>query len=232
VPLLGVAPSTRTLGIATIGIAAVVGVVIERAWFRIADDEGNDAIFLRGAAAILVFARLFHGPAFALDAMIAMRDSAIEFEQGAHALGERVDASPKREVNVLRGEWQTMLWAPFALNERHEPPARWRVLTLAKHALVLRKDDSTIEVVAPRDLGIFPVGEDDLFRSESNPLVIGEETSSGGVTATLYDLPKSVGVRAVFDQPLDDSDVWVAQKGRAFVEAPPPKVGFGFPLDR
>lgn len=237
VPLLAVGPSTRTLGIATVGIAAAIGVLVDRAWFRTAPaDDGRDGAFLRGAAAILVFARFVHGPTLIVDSSISARDSALTFGRAALALGERVDQTASRRVTVVRGEWQTLLWAPFALNERHEPPARWRVLSLAKHALVLRKDDSTIEIVAPTADGVFPASEDDLFRSDANPVVDGDvlhvRSPPDELTATLFTLPKSVGLRLTFPQPLPDDDLWVAQRRTEFVDAAPPAVGHGFPLDR
>lgn len=234
VPVLSVAPSPRTLGVATLGVACAIGVLVDRSWYRVAaeKDEAHGGELMRGAAAILVFARLVHGPGIAFSSLVAVRESALQFAASAQAVGARVDAAPRHDVNVLRGEWETMLWAPFALNARHEAPAHWRVLTLAHHALVLRKDEHTLEIVAPRDTGIFPVGEDDLFRSETAPVVIGEDVSVGGITVTSFALPKSIGVRVTFDEPIDDDGIWIAQKGVELVDCAPPKPGFGVPLDR
>jgi hypothetical protein len=228
IPVLAVAPDPRTLGVATVGVAGAVGVVVDRAWFRVAATDAR-AELARGLAAVLVFARLVYAPLTTYQELSHVRTTALEFQASLRAV--EAQRATDGDVNVLRGDWSVLLWAPFAMNDRHVAPPRWRVLSLTRHALVRRPDERTLEIVAPRDVGLFPFGEDDLFRSEENPLPTGTEVRVAGVSATTFELPKSVGLRIVFDGPIDDG-FWIAQRGNAVERVEPPSIGFGRPLDR
>ena len=143
-------------------------------------------------------------------------------------------ADPKSaEIIMIRGLGGAFI-LPFTLDDEGTPPAVWRLLGLTGHVLVLRRDARTIEVIAPRDGSLFPVGEGNQFRGESDPLVAGDVVRVRGMRATVLEVTEAGPrrVRFEFDDALESpSRFWVTDRFDGIHNAPLPEVGFGKPFD-
>ena len=234
-PVLAVAPSPRLLGISALGVSAVVALVLDHAWF-----SSESAIERRGiveltslVALLLGFLHFVHGPVTSWLLSRQMQRSAIEFADHAAWLRARIQDPEHADVVVLRG-WGGMFFMPFAFDEKARPPGRWRILAQTGHVLVLRRDARTIELVVPNDKSLTSTGPGNLFRSDAEPLRVGEEVLAPGVRATILETgplgPRRI--RYVFDRPLEDPSLtFVAEGADGFHDAPPPQPGYGMPLE-
>jgi hypothetical protein len=229
VPMVGVAPSARLLGIVMLGTAPLVALMLERAWFVPKPVAGRFGVF----AVVLAFFHLVHGPATTFLQSKLYYDISGAFLERAHTLAQRCDDNPEDAKIVLaRSSWEIILFLPFALRDDNRLPARWWVLSLSPHALMLRKSDRVVELLIPKGHGYFPTGPNDLFRSEDEPLRAGDEITVPGLHATVIETGDRgpARLRFEFDQKLE-SLVWVADGKDGWRDVPPPQVGFGMPLD-
>ena len=230
-PVMAAVPSPRLLGVSTIGIAAAVAVVLDHAWFGAGASSVRERT--QSFALAIGFAHLVHGPVSAWLAARELHDAASQFEQSAQWLSERLGDPARREVGVVRGA-AGMWFAPFALDPRGITPAHWYLLSDMGHVLVLRKGPRTLELVAPRDGGLYPVGARSLFRSLDAPLATGDTIRVPGMRATIVESGER-GPRDVmfaFDHDLDDApDLWITEDADAWHEARLPQPGFGTPFD-
>lgn len=235
VPTLAVVSARRLLGVGMVGIAATVALVLDRAWFTVDDAptvaRGRKEALLSLAALGLGFAHLVHGPATAWLQSRRHRADAAEFEGRMRWLRERVRASGKTEVGVLRGT-AGAFFAPFAIDARGRPPARWCVLAQAGHVLALRRDLHTLDLVAGEGRSLFPVGEHNLYRNASAVLHVGDVVSARGLRVTILEEgdggPRSA--RFEFD---DDPEMrlWINDAFANTEEVELPSRGFGAPFD-
>ncbi len=235
VPMLAVMPAPRVLGASFLGIASTVGVVLDRAWFPPTPEPRRGASELTGLVALgLGFAHLVHGPASSWLTTRDCRAEALDFVDHAAELRGLVADRANAEIILVRGLGGSVFVLPYALDARGTPPARFRILALASHVLLFRRDARTVEVVAPRDGSVFPTEEGNLFRGEGMPFVVGDVVRVPGMMATVLDVG-AAGPRRVrfeFDGPLDaPSRVWVTDRAAGVFEAPPPEPGFGTPYD-
>jgi hypothetical protein len=235
IPTLAVVPARRLLGVGMIGIAVVVALVIERAWFP-AEGEPNVS---RGRAASLAslaalglgYAHLVHGPGTAWLQSRQHHIDAADFESRVVWLRGEVGDTATAQVGVMRG-MAGVFFAPFALGPRGRPPKRWCVLAQAGHVLALRRDLHTLDLVASADRSLFPSGERNLYRSESAVFHAGDQISVRGLHVTILDVgelgPRSA--RFVFD---DDPAtlVWISDMFENTKQVELPGVGFGEPFD-
>ncbi len=230
VPVMAVQPAPRLLEISAIGMAAVVALLIEHAWFPA---SGQAHRMTWTAATVLAFLQLIHGPIATLIAAHELRLSSLHFERTAAALGERLPDPARAEVVVARGG-AGMFFGPFALTADGAPPARWRILSHTTHALALRKDAYTLELRASPERGLFPAGAGNLFRTEDEPLHAGDVVQLSGLRIEIIEAgaagPKVA--RYTFDRPLEESPlVWVQEGFAGFRDLSPPAPGFGLALD-
>jgi hypothetical protein len=235
VPTLAVVPARRLLGVSMIGVATIVALVLERAWFP-AEGEPNVA---RGRAAGLAalgalglgFAHLVHGPGTAWLEARKHHTDAVDFQSRVTWLRGRVGDPRKAQVGVMRG-MAGVFFAPFALEPRGRTPARWCVLAQAGHVLALRRDEHTLDLVATEGRSLFPVGERNLYRSEAAALRTGDELSVKGLRVTILDVgsagPRSA--RFVFDGD-PGALVWISDMFDETKEVELPQTGFGEPFD-
>jgi hypothetical protein len=246
-PVLSVAPSPRVLGIPALGIAAVVALVVEHAWFpdapREASGVGRIAAELTGFVALLLaFAHFVHGPVTSFLLAREMRSTAVEFREHVAWLrghipptgaGTSAGEGSGADVVIVRG-LGGMFFAPFAIQPDGRPPEKWRILSQTGHVLVLRPDARTLVLVAQQDRTLTSVGPTNLFRPQSDPLHAGDEVDFHGIRITVLDANEEGPKRAkyVFEKDLEDLDAeWIAEGVKGFSEAEPPKVGFGAPLE-
>jgi hypothetical protein len=233
VPLVGVAPSSRLIGVVVLGVAPVVALVLEHAWFRPLEG-GAPRLGTWGVLALLLgFFQLVHGPVTTFLSSRLFYEVSTGFLSRAKSLCERAGGDPSRaKIVVARSSWEIVLFLPFALREDGALPARWWVLSLSPHALLVRRSDRVVEVLVPKGRGYFPTGPNDLFRSEDSPLRAGDEVDVPGLHAAVLSTGEThaARLRFTFDEPLD-SLIWVADGKEGWRDASPPRVGFGEPLD-
>ncbi|HEY2367944.1 MAG TPA: hypothetical protein VGH87_16215, partial [Polyangiaceae bacterium] len=233
VPMVGVVPSARLLGIVMLGTAPLVALMLERAWFVVGSatrtHDGRFGVF----AVVLAFFHLVHGPVTTLLQSKLYYEASNAFIDRARSLADRCDGKPEQAKIVLaRVSWEIVLFLPFALRADNRLPARWWVLSLAPHALMIRKSDRVVELLVPKGHGYFPTGPNDLFRNEDLPLHAGDEVTVPGLHATVLETGEHgpARVRFEFDQKLE-SLLWVADGYVGWHDIVPPQIGFGVPLD-
>lgn len=239
VPVLAVVPARRLLGVSMLGVAAVVGLVLARAWFPGGEGEeaaeGADASSLArlvGLVALgLGFAHLVHGPGTSWLASRTHRADGEDFGARVRFLERELAASGKREIGVLRG-LSGAFFVPFALDARGAAPPRWGVLSHAGHVLALRRDERTMDLVTSPDRGLFPAGERNLYRAPDAKMRAGRAISVPGMKVTILEAgeagPRSA--RFEFDEPPTDR-LWVTDDYEDVRLVPLPAIGFGVPLD-
>ena len=238
-PVLAVVPSPRLLGASTLGIAAVVALLLERAWFPPAPEERRGLPELMQVAALaLGFVHLVHGPGSTWLTGRHYRITSEAFAAEARDLRRRLadswdgDAS-RADVVVLRGMGGSF-FMPFAIQPNGVSPERWRILAMTGHVLAMRRDARTLDLVAPRDQSIFPPGSGNLFRDERSPMRVGESFDLGGMRVTILDVgpagPRAL--RCVVDRDIESAHLaWLTETAEGFPPATVPKVGFGQPFD-
>ena len=230
VPVLAAAPSSRLIAVSVLGTAPLVAALIDHAWLSGAASVLPDQR-LRLAAIALGFLHLVHGPAISWFTSRALQATSVESAASARWLRDRIGDTSAAGVVVTRAAWQSV--GPLAVDPPRVP-ARWRVLVIARHALALRTNDRTLEVVIPRGEGFYPAGSNDLFRSDDDPIRTGDEVDVPGMHVTVVDAGISgpARMRFVFDRSLDDPSLtWVAQTAATYKSSSPPGVGFGARLD-
>ena len=241
VPTLAVVPARRLLGVSMLGIAVVVALLIDRVWFP-ADGEplvsrGRAASLASLAALGLGFAHLVHGPGTSWLMSRQHSIDAADFERRVTWLRGRAkehgatNDAAKAEVGVVRG-MGGVFFAPFALDGRGRPPARWCVLSQAGHVLALRRGELTVDLVATEGRTLYPTGERNLYRSETVPLAVGDEIKVPGLRVTILEVG-ALGARSarfVFDAN-PDTLLWISDLFEDTKEVTLPTEGFGEPFD-
>ena len=236
-PVLAVVPSPRLLGASMIGVSAAVAWLLDRVWFATLPTPSDPAargVGLTGTAALAMgFAQLVHGPVTAWLVGRSFEKSSAAFAAHAADLRARLEDPASAEVMVLRGMGGSF-FVPFALAPRGAPPARWHILAQTGHALALRRDARTLDILVPPNQSVFPAGSGNLFRNEKSRLSVGDVFTVPGLRATILEMgvegPRAV--RFVLDRDLEsDPYVWIAEDRGGFPEAAPPLQGFGKPYD-
>jgi hypothetical protein len=230
-PVLAVVPNARILGVATIGVASAIAILLEHAWFPSTRPPRRGLAELTQLVALgLGFAHLIHGPVSACLEARHLRHDADGFATRAKWLHERVDTTTN--VGIVRGLAMTM-FMPFAIDPDARPPRAWRLLAHCGHVLVLRRDERTIELVVPRGRSIIPEAELSLYRSSDIPFRPGDVVNAPGMTVTIVDADEHGPTRARFDFDEDPalSYVWFSEDFDAWHTADLPQAGFGAPFD-
>ena len=244
-PVLAVMPAPRVLGASLFGVAATVALILDRAWFPGEPEARERAGELSALVALgLGFGHLIHAPGAAWVFGRACRAEAVAFAEHAETLRARLaepvtpGGAPRSpadaDVVLVRGLGGSVFVLPYALDAKGTPPARWRILGLTGHVLMLRRDARTIELVVARGRGLFPDGEGNLFRGEGAPFVAGDVVRLPGMRVTVLEVGDAGPRRArfEFDEPLDaPSRTWVTDRFDGLYDATPPEPGFGKPFD-
>lgn len=242
-PVLAVVPGPRLLGLSALGMAALLGVFFDHAWF---DGDARDGApqanatgpkprrqFTGFAATVLGFCHFVHGPVSTCLWSAELRRSTIGYAASAAALSRHIGDVATSEVIMVRG-LGGMIFGPFALDPRGISPARYRILAHTGHLLVLRRDARTIELVTAATQGIYATGPGNLFRSSKSPLLAGDTIALRGMTVQVLETsphgPRRV--RVTFDRDLDDAPFVLAEEGfDGFRTVVLPPAGFGAPFD-
>ncbi|HEY8077463.1 MAG TPA: hypothetical protein VIF62_25230 [Labilithrix sp.] len=231
-PVLAVVPSLRLLGIAMLGIAPTVAVVLEHAWFPDGPEErSRDANIERLVAIALGFAHFIHGPMTTFLEARQLRKDASEFGARVAWIRERTHDPTTAEIGVVRG-MAPAFFAPFGVDPRGRTPARWNVLAQCGHVLVLRKDTRTFELRVAENRSIYPAGDGNLYRSDDAPLRVGDVQSASGMTATILAVGPNGPTRVSIGLDEDPSRMlWLRDDTEELREAELPEPGFGAPFD-
>ena len=231
VPVLAVDPSPRVLGAAMLGLAPVLALVMDHAWFPVTPPGRRGAAELTGLVALGIgFAQLVHAPITAWMIGEHYRRTSVDFVASVADLRGRMGDPAKGQLLVLRGG-PSSFFVPFALAATGPMPARWRVLSTTGHALGLRLDARTLDLVVPKDHSMLSWFSWDLFRNTATTFQVGQVVRTPGLTATVLEVgdegPRRV--RFELDRDLDDPDnVWITESTRGeFPAATPPRLGFG-----
>ena len=235
VPVLAVVPARRLLGVSMIGIAVVVALLGERVWFPAKGEpnvsRGRAAGVASLAALGLGFAHLVHGPGTAYLQARQHRLDAADFASRVSWLRRRSGDPTKAEIGVIRG-MAGVFFAPFALDPHGKTPARWCVLAQAGHVLALRRDALTIDLVATKGRGLYPIGERNLYRAEGAPLRAGATIRVTGLQVTVLEAGEAgpQSARFVFDKD-PGALLWISDTFDETKEVELPAEGFGEPYD-
>lgn len=233
VPVLSVDPSPRVLGAAMLGLAPVLALVMDVAWFATPSPERRPAAEMTGLVALGIgFAQLVHAPVTAWMIGERYRRISVDFVAAMADLSDRIRERGTEELVVLRGG-PTSFFVPFALVENGTMPARWRVLSTTGHALGLRPAADALELVVPKDSTM--LYSSDLFRNSGLTFRPGQAVEMPGLRVTIVELGSEGPRRARFDFDWDLDDpralfVTESSKG-AFPDAKLPRPGFGQPYD-
>lgn len=232
-PMVAVLPAPRLLGCAMLGIAPVVAIALDHAWWPARAETGARGDFASLLAVLLGFFQLVHGPVTSFLSARFFHQTSTDFVARTEWLRARVNEKPlEAKIVVARAGWQTVLFSPFALEPDGRLPKRWWVLSLVPHALILRRGERSIDLVVPKGRGYFPTGPDDLFRSEDRPLHAGDEVDVPGLHAKVIEGGEHGPGRVHFDFDRKlESLVWIADGKEGWRDASPPRLGFGMPLD-
>ncbi|HVH42811.1 MAG TPA: hypothetical protein VM925_10730 [Labilithrix sp.] len=230
-PSLAVAPGARVLGASMLGVAPIVSLFLDRIWFPSEDTEA-EAPSRFGQLAPLVavalgFAHLIHGPGSAFLSARAQRESAVDFATRIDVIRSQVEDAAHSELGVIRG-LASVFFMPFAIDLRSPPPPRWFVLAHTSHVLALRRDERTIDLVAPADTALYPMSERSLYRSPRARLRKGDEIRISGLRVKILEA-SALGpriARFVFDQ--DPTSIpWASDDYEELRRVKLPDVGFG-----
>ncbi len=234
-PVLAVLPSPRLLGVAMLGIAPAIGVILDTAWFG-REEEARHGLdeWTAITAMLLGFLHLIHGPARGWYNAKKIRTHAAEFAAETATLAKRLEGREAPEVIVVRGVDDVFFFG-FALERAGIRDTRWIVLSHTGHVLCRRLDPTTIELLVSADSSLYPAALGDLYRSELNPLQVSDVYLAGAIRTTVLEMAPFGPRRASFQFAADLDDprwTWVGEsRWHGFYDATPPKVGFGQPFD-
>ncbi len=231
-PVLAVVPSLRLLGIAMLGIAPTVGVVLDHAWFPDGPEEpGRAANVERLVAIALGFAHFVHGPMTAFLDGRQLRHDAADFAARVAWIRGHVEEPSRAEVGLVRG-MAPAFFAPFGVDPSGRPPARWNVLAQCGSVLVIRKDERAFELRVAENRSIYPAGDGNLYRSDDDPLRVGDVRAASGMTATILAVGENGPTRVRIELDEDPSRLlWLRDDTEELREAELPQVGFGAPFN-
>jgi len=235
VPLLAVVPSPRLVGVSLLGIAPWVALLLDRAWFPSVPIPRRGRAELTGLVALLLgFSHLVHAPVTSWLVGRTFQRSATSFARHAADLRGRLTDLAHSDVVIMRSMGGAF-FLPFALDRHGQLPARWRILAHAGHALALRRDARTLDIIVPPGQSVFPPGQEgNLFRNEELKIATGDTFDVPGLHVTVLEATKAGprSVRCQFDRDLDATSLkWMTETFSGFPAAPPPKVGFGATFD-
>jgi len=236
-PVLAVLPSPRLVGVSLLGAAPLVARVPERAFFHSTSQKVEpmprraSAEITSVMAVLLGFFHLVHAPGTSFLITHRMRETAESFAVHAADLRSRLKDPTNAEVLVVRAT-AGPFFLPFAVGDRHAPPARWRILAHTGHALFLRRGPRTFDLIAPPEQCLFPA-PGNLFRSLDHKLAVGDELTLPGLHAKVLEVDAQ-GPRIVRFNVDRDADAptytWITETKDGFPEVKLPEIGLGEPF--
>lgn len=235
-PVMAVSPTPRVLGASMLGVAPLVAMLLDRAWFVSEPDRSDRSALTQissFATILLAFAHLIHGPGAAWLSAGRLRDHATEFVQHAESLRERLVIPANPNIVVIRAVINSF-YMPFVIDPTGRLPVYWRILSQTSHALVIRRGPRTLDIIVRPEDRIYSSGPDHLFRQDHSAMRVGDEASMPGVRIKIMAVG-SVGPRIVryeFDRDLDSPTLtWLSEHSDGFEIEKPLPIGLGKPFD-
>jgi hypothetical protein len=235
-PVMAVSPTPRVLGASLLGIAPLVAMILERAWFvpeQVPRDKSAGAQIAGLTTVLLAFAHLIHAPGASWLSAGRLRDHAQEFVDHATSLRARMAVPEHPEIIVVRAVINSF-YMPFVLDPTGQLPVHWRILSQTSHALVMRRGPRTLDIIVRPDDRIYSSGPDHLFRASHEGFRVGDVKQMAGVKITIMAIG-SAGPRIVryeFDRDLESPTfTWLAENNDGFTVEKPLPIGFGKPYD-
>jgi len=238
VPVLAVVPATRLLGAAMLGVAPLVASLLDATWFPVDIPElppvkRRMAELTSATVLLLGFCHLAHGPFTGWLLSAHHLDASERFAAQASTFADLIDEDgdvASSDVLVVRGLGGTH-FIPFAL-QPGALPRRFALLGTSQHVLMIRTGERTVELLAPRDGGLFAWGEGNIYQDAGFLVQPGDTFDAPGMLVTVLEVEegRTHAVRIDFDEPLEDR-LWVNELRREYVLAELPPVGFGAPFD-
>ncbi len=233
-PVTAVISSPRLLGASMLGVAAVVALLLERAWLT---PESTPEGGRRGwatehtatAALALGFAHLVHAPVTSFLVAQRFRASASAFaEHSAGAAGAPRRARHRRARRRARHGRRALPAVARTGGRRCRRPGTSspRRGTSSR----LRVDARTVDLIAPMSHSVFSQGGGNLWRSETRKMPVGSVVQMPGMRVRVLEVgaegPRRV--RYELDRDLDaPSLLWISEghAGGDFPEDHPPQPG-------
>lgn len=231
-PVLATVPSPRLLGASMIGVAAVVGVILDRALTR-RDEQRGPSVLVKLVALALGVVHLGYAPTVSRQLSRSIEQEAKRFAARAAALRARVAGREAREIIVIRSTGAEFT-LPFMIDDRRASARRWRVLSQAGHLMLLRRDARTLDIVVPKGQALFAAGPANLVRKAHVPLKVGDSFEVPGMRVTVLDVGPAGPRSARFELDHDLSSprfAFIVEDHAGFHDQVLPQPGFGVPLD-
>jgi hypothetical protein len=232
VPVLAVVPGQRLLGATMLGVAPVVALMLEGAWFpkAIAPRRGT-AELVQLCALALGFAHLIHGPITTVLLGTHFRATADTFASQMTGLRARL-AEPGAGPPMIVRATGSAFFAPFGLSDEGVLPERFAVLAWASHVLVVRTGERSFDVFGPPDSGVFPSGEGNLHLDIAWTLQEGQVFRAPGYTVTVTGMTegRTTAVHVDLDDDVD-AWTWLNETPKAYFVEPLPPDGEGRPYE-
>lgn len=225
VPVLAVVPGQRVLGAAMFGIAPMVALVFEGAWFpRVIEARRGAAELTQLTALALGFAHFVHGPVNAALLDAHFHESSLTFARHTREIRERFVDAADTDIVIVRGTGGSF-FVPFGIDAEGVLPHRFAVLSWTTHVLVVRTGERGFDMFAPVDAGIFPWGEGNLHLDVAWALSVGDTFHAPGFTVTVTEVQQghTTGVHFEFDEALAER-LWLNETPKSFFVEPLPSI--------
>ena len=223
-------PSDRMALSASVGVLALVSLVLARAW-ALRDEEGRRPLRAWAAAGWVGLLHVVLPPLVVLGVQSAMAEGSAQARAIAAASAPGLGPLAEEDVIVVApGDYVIGVDLPHVWRQMGYPLARrWQVLTLAPLDLeVSRPDDRTL-VLQVVDGQMMTALFEQVFRGgDTPPLRVGDRALAGQLTATIEAAGEEGPTRVSFDfgGPLEEGGLLlVAWDGERLAPWTPPPVG-------
>ena len=229
-PVLAVMSGQRVLGAVMFGVAPIVALVLDGAWFpRVIEPRRGVAELTQLAALGLGFAHLIYGPGVGAVSEARIRDTSAQFRRQMNSVHALVGDAATADAVVVRGTFDSF-FVPFGIEPDGRTPRAWAVLAAAQRVLVIRTGERELDLYAEADSGAFPPGEGNLFLDAGFLITTGTVFHAPGFTATISEMSEGrvTGVHFAFDEAFQNR-VWLAETTKQYFPAHLPSIGEGRP---
>lgn len=231
IPVLAVVPNQRVLGAAMLGVAPLVALVLDGAWFpRALPPRRGIAELAQMCALGLGFAHLIHGPVTGAILDDHYRESSEQFERQMVSL-RQLGGAALTDPLIVRASGGAF-FAPFGMFEDRTLPRRFAVLAWATHVLVVRTGERSFDIFASPETGVFPFGEGNLYLDTAWALEVGQVFPGAGYTVTIAEMQdgRTTGIHVDLDEDYA-SRAFLNETEKAFYQADLPPEGAGRPYE-
>jgi hypothetical protein len=221
VPVVASPPDMRLLGPAMIGIAAALAAPVD----RLCSAPRVTTLIASGVAIAL---HLVHAPLLSWHLTHDDLAQAELVNRREESLRTQIE-SHQGTVVIALANWDAAYFGEAGAGSSKQTHP-WRVLVTARHALMLRVDSRTVDLIVPIGQGFFPVGADDVFRPEDRGLHTGDVRDVPGIHVRVVSDGTTTAprIRFTFDRALEDASLlWLTESVDRYRASTVPAIGFG-----